>query len=210
MYTRDVMMNNSHESGLPESPRTPPVRATPLSFSITIVAIRSCPIRSLEVAHYLDFNEYGCCSCPEVLAAAKKRRPSRTRSIIRAVLDYFDLREEELTRPHWAVWPRSVLAYLLREQTDKSLTAIAPMVGVSDHSSVIHLFEKTRLRIENDEVFAREIRYIEELSFHLETSMEGPDEGSQSGDGSRPRPVALVPPGGSEPVIPTIRAITSR
>ncbi|MGN6031434.1 MAG: chromosomal replication initiator protein DnaA [Thermomicrobiales bacterium] len=77
----------------------------------------------------------------------------RSDDVIGAVLAYYQVTEKDLfgrQRKREIVLPRQVAMYLLREETDSSLSEIGAVLGGRDHTTVIHGIEKIETLLETD------------------------------------------------------------
>lgn len=90
---------------------------------------------------------------------------TRPQSIIRAVVDFYNLKEEELkasSRKKEIVRPRQIAMYLLREELEASYPFIGKKLGGRDHTTAIYAFEKIQSQLEKDESLAEEIKLIKQ------------------------------------------------
>jgi len=88
--------------------------------------------------------------------------------IIEAVAQFYGLEVEDLKGPRRnkrVAVPRQVAMYLLREETDASLSQIGHDLGGRDHTTVLYGWEKIRTQIEEDEQLRREVLAIKELLY---------------------------------------------
>ena len=97
----------------------------------------------------------------EVLDSLYPRSPTgvparRTVAEIQAAVSkHFGLSPAELlspTRTSRVAWPRQIAMYLARELTGESLPAIGRQFGGRDHTTVLHAWRRTSLRISSDPV----------------------------------------------------------
>ena len=73
--------------------------------------------------------------------------------VVSAVSKHFGVSQDQLrskSRQKMTVLSRQVAMYLLREETDLSLSAIGKLLGGRDHSTVLHGHEKVSNLLEND------------------------------------------------------------
>ena len=115
-------------------------------------------------------------NCPlndETAAAALQNLLVPTQSlppaqIIEAVCQFYDVRREDLEkrrRTREVVVPRQMAMYLLREETDLSLSHIGHELGGRDHSTVLHACDKIAAQVEEDEQMRRELLAIREALY---------------------------------------------
>lgn len=164
------------------------------AFGIAIAAIKSCPRKILVADHYADYADTGLCPCREA-DLKRRRQPQLIRSILDAVKAYYEIDDDDLAsqrRSPDSVLPRHVACYLLRHLSDKTLMTIGGYVGMGDHSTVVAACSKIRLKIDASASFKREVDYITELAFQMETAM-GETREVTAGGGSRPLPVLVQP-----------------
>lgn len=89
----------------------------------------------------------------------------RTDDVIGAVLAYYQVTEKDLfgrQRKREIVLPRQVAMYLLREETDSSLSEIGAVLGGRDHTTVIHGIEKIESLLETDVTLRGQLMSIRE------------------------------------------------
>lgn len=58
---------------------------------------------------------------------------------------------------------RHMTCYLLHKYTHATLTTIAPIVGLKDHTSVLHGIRRSKMRMSNEINFARDLADMEKL-----------------------------------------------
>lgn len=95
------------------------------------------------------------CTLPEVTPEA----------IVDAVAAFYNLTLEELTGPSRArqlARARQVAMYLLRQETDASLSQIAAIMQRQDHTTVIYACEKVAALMDEAPAFRREVQAIRE------------------------------------------------
>jgi chromosomal replication initiator protein len=88
--------------------------------------------------------------------------------IIEAVCRFYEVRREDLEkrrRTRDIVIPRQMAMYLLREETDLSLSLIGHELGGRDHTTVLHACDKIAAQIEEDEQMRRELLAIREALY---------------------------------------------
>jgi chromosomal replication initiator protein len=93
--------------------------------------------------------------------------------IIALVVRHYGISAEELagkSRSRRLAFPRQVAMYLLRQETDYSLSQIGEALGGRDHSTVLHGYEKISSLIEQDEAMRRELLGIRELLYQKSPS----------------------------------------
>ncbi|MGC4105486.1 MAG: chromosomal replication initiator protein DnaA [Thermomicrobiales bacterium] len=87
------------------------------------------------------------------LTNATRTGAIRSDDVIGAVIAYYQVTEKDLfgrQRKREIVLPRQVAMYLLREETDSSLSEIGAVLGGRDHTTVIHGIEKIENLLESD------------------------------------------------------------
>jgi len=90
------------------------------------------------------------------------------KKIIQAVVDFYDLKEKELTsssRKKEIVRPRHIAMYLLREELKSSYPFIGRRFGGKDHTTAIHAYEKILQELETNEGLNDEINLIRQRIF---------------------------------------------
>jgi chromosomal replication initiator protein len=93
-------------------------------------------------------------------AAGSSSKRGSLADIQRATCEYFGLSGEELlsnSRARRVAWPRQLAMYLAREFTRESLPAIGRQFGGRDHTTVLHAWRRTSLRLVIDEVARRDV-----------------------------------------------------
>jgi len=86
-------------------------------------------------------------------------------AILREVAAFYRLSEEELTGPSRArrvARPRQIACYLMRQETDASLSQIGRVLGGRDHTTVLHACERVTALMDEDEALRREVQAIRE------------------------------------------------
>ena len=85
--------------------------------------------------------------------------------VVSAVSKHFGVSQDQLrskSRQKMTVLSRQVAMYLLREETDLSLSAIGKLLGGRDHSTVLHGHEKVSNLLENDTNFKNTLLSIKD------------------------------------------------
>lgn len=93
------------------------------------------------------------CAQPEITPEA----------VLRAVAAFYRIAEEELTdssRARRVARPRQVAMYLMREETNASLSQIGERLGGRDHTTVLHACKQIAHLVEENEALRREIQTI--------------------------------------------------
>ncbi len=93
------------------------------------------------------------------------RLETTPRAILEAVAAFYRLSIEELcssSRNQRVTRPRQVACYLIRQETDASLSQIGQLLGGRDHSTILHACERIAALVEEDETFRRQIQAIRE------------------------------------------------
>jgi chromosomal replication initiator protein len=130
-------------------------------------------IRELEgslnrVLAYASMNSLPLCAETATQALANIiSRPHKIRpeAVLQAVANYFNVPITSLTgkgRDKEVVVPRQVAMYLMREETDASLSLIGSEIGGRDHSTVLHGSEKIAEAIETDNVMRQQVMELRE------------------------------------------------
>jgi chromosomal replication initiator protein len=91
--------------------------------------------------------------------------PSR---IIQSVCTYFSIGQPEITgrsRNQEVVMPRQIAMFIIREQTDTSLTEIGNWLGGRDHTTVMHGCGKIEKGIDSDPQLRQDVLTIKELLY---------------------------------------------
>lgn len=92
------------------------------------------------------------------------------KKIIRAVADFYDIKEQELlnkSRKQHIVKPRQIVMYLLRNELLSSFPSIGEYLGGRDHSTVIHACEKVSQDLKNNLLLEEELRSIKDRIYKL-------------------------------------------
>lgn len=87
------------------------------------------------------------------------------RQIAEAVAAYYRLSFEVLCgkqRDKYIVLPRQVAMYLIRQETQASLSEIGKLLGGRDHTTVLHAWKKIDQAIRTDPVLRRDITALRE------------------------------------------------
>ncbi len=98
------------------------------------------------------------------LVNQEKKTAITVNDIKKVVAEQYGIRMEDFNskkRTKSIAFPRQIAMYLTRYHTDKSLPKIGEEFGGRDHSTVLHASAKISDLIENDAVFAEEIKTIE-------------------------------------------------
>jgi chromosomal replication initiator protein len=95
-------------------------------------------------------------------------RPQKVRpdAVVRAVASYYNVTVDSLTgkgRDKEVVLPRQVAMYLMRAETDASLSLIGAELGGRDHSTVLHGSEKIAHVLEEDNTLHQQIMDLREI-----------------------------------------------
>jgi chromosomal replication initiator protein len=86
-------------------------------------------------------------------------------AILHAVIAFYRLTEKDLTGPSRSrqiARPRQIAMYLMRQETDASLSQVGEVLGGRDHTTVIHACERITDLMDEDEGFRREVQSIRE------------------------------------------------
>ena len=84
-------------------------------------------------------------------------------AILTAVSNHFGIPKDHLKgkgRRKTTVQGRQVAIYLLRQETDLSLSAIGKILGGRDHSTVLHGYDRVASRIELDDTLRDDVLRI--------------------------------------------------
>lgn len=87
------------------------------------------------------------------------------RQIAEAVAAYYRLSFEVLCgkqRDKYIVLPRQVAMYLIRQETQASLSEIGQLLGGRDHTTVLHAWKKIDRDIQTDPILRRDITALRE------------------------------------------------
>lgn len=87
------------------------------------------------------------------------------RQIAEAVAAYYRLSFEVLCgkqRDKYIVLPRQVAMYLIRQETQASLSEIGKLLGGRDHTTVLHAWKKIDRDMQTDPVLRRDITALRE------------------------------------------------
>jgi chromosomal replication initiator protein len=100
---------------------------------------------------------------PPVSLPVSNRRRIGSDDIIGAVATYFGLSADALLskrRDKEVVGPRQVAMYLMREETDLSLSETGARLGGRDHSTVLHGYEKVATQLPHDATLRADIAAV--------------------------------------------------
>jgi chromosomal replication initiator protein len=89
--------------------------------------------------------------------------------VVNAVAKYYGVSKDELgskSRTRRISLPRQIAMYLIRQETNSSLSQIGNSLGGRDHSTVLHGCEKIASLSEEDESLRRELLSIREKLYH--------------------------------------------
>lgn len=107
----------------------------------------------------------------KILASNQNIRKFTTpKKIIRAVADFYDIKEQELinqSRKQHFVKPRQIVMFLLRTELSSSFPSIGEYLGGRDHSTVIHACEKITEDLKINLNLEEELRSIKDKIYKL-------------------------------------------
>lgn len=98
-------------------------------------------------------------------AAASPRRFISPKKIVRAVAEFYDLSEKDLSnrsRKREIVKPRQVAMYLLREELKCSFPFIGERLGKKDHTTAIHAYKKILADLASHPELETELKTLKE------------------------------------------------
>jgi chromosomal replication initiator protein len=99
----------------------------------------------------------------DILSRPQKVRPQ---AVLQAVANYYNIPMTSLTgkgRDKDIVGPRQVAMYLMRDETEASLSMIGAEIGGRDHSTVVHGSDKIADQIETDNTLRQQVMELREL-----------------------------------------------
>ena len=99
----------------------------------------------------------------DIMAPPQKVRPA---AVLQAVANYYKVPLTSLTgkgRDKEVVLPRQVAMYLMREETEASLSLIGAELGGRDHSTVLHGSDKIAEAIEEDNVLRQQVMELRDI-----------------------------------------------
>jgi len=88
--------------------------------------------------------------------------------VIGVVVEYYGLSRDRLvsaSRSRSVAFPRQMVMYLARTETDASFPQIGKQLGDRDHTTVMHGYEKIANALERDEVVRRDVLQIKALLY---------------------------------------------
>jgi len=100
---------------------------------------------------------------------ARKKRQITPERILQAVASYYGVDEKLLkgkTRAREVVIPRQVAMYIMREDTDQSLSEIGAILGGRDHTTVLHGITKVEKDIEVDTKLRQDVMTVREMLYN--------------------------------------------
>lgn len=110
----------------------------------------------------------------DIINSQQKVRPE---AVLQAVASYYNIPLTALTgkaRDKEIVLPRQVAMYLMREETDASLSLIGAELGGRDHSTVLHGSEKIAAAIDEDNTLRQQIMELREILHSGKVPTSGP------------------------------------
>ena len=101
-------------------------------------------------------------------------RPELTpKEILDAVASFYNLTADDIRGPSRSrpiVRPRQIAMYLMRQETEASLSQIARLLGRRDHSTVIHACDKVTTLMDEEVAIRREVQLIREHLYKVPLS----------------------------------------
>ena len=98
------------------------------------------------------------------------RKSLTPRQIISAVIEYFDLKTEDIMgscRKKNLALPRQIIMYLMREETKCSYPAIGSEIGNRDHTTAMHAYLKISRELQVDEKLQQDVGVIRQRLFNM-------------------------------------------
>ncbi|HRY59964.1 MAG TPA: chromosomal replication initiator protein DnaA [Patescibacteria group bacterium] len=97
-----------------------------------------------------------------------KQRNVSPKDLLRQVADFYDISVDEILgqkRNKELVYPRQILAYLLREELHLSFPKIGKELGGKDHTTIMHACSKISQELSSNDIIKHEINSIKERFF---------------------------------------------
>ena len=108
-------------------------------------------------------------SALENILNRSKKKSLKSREVLEAVANFFDVRIKDLLSPkrnkEIAV-PRQIAMYILREELHQSFTQIANILGGRDHTTIMYGFNKVKNIIKKKGSLNHEIETIKEKAYN--------------------------------------------
>lgn len=105
------------------------------------------------------------------ILTAPGKRILKVSEIIRIISKHYSIKKEELLgrrRNKEIVFPRQILAFLLREEMDLPYKSIGRELGGRDHTTIIHDYNKIKGLVINDSNLEREISEIKDRLYSVD------------------------------------------
>ncbi|MBM2812126.1 MAG: dnaA, partial [Chloroflexi bacterium] len=121
-----------------------------------------------ELVHAPVTLELAATALDEVLAP-RGQRSVAPESVVKAVCRAMGVTRQDLEskkRDRRVVVPRQIAMYLLRQETELSLSEVGALFGGRDHSTVLHSYEKVSQDVERNDRVRNTVRAIRELLAH--------------------------------------------
>lgn len=109
-------------------------------------------------------------------APALTKRSITPRTLIEAVVVYYDISMEEIvgkSRERRLAFPRQVAMFLLREEIKCSFPAIGQHLGGRDHTTAMHACDKINGLVKDDEQLKRDLALLRERLYSNSASSRG-------------------------------------
>jgi len=117
-----------------------------------------------ELIHAPVTVELASLALNEMLESAGRRAVAPD-AVVRAVCRAMSVSRQDITtkaRDRRVLVPRQIAMYLLREETDLSLSEVGALFGGRDHSTVLHSCEKITAELERNERLRSSLRSVRE------------------------------------------------
>lgn len=104
------------------------------------------------------------------LIASGKRKGVQYKQIIKAVSDFYEIKDVDLIkkgRKKEVVYPRQVLMYLLRSELNASYPGIGEWLGGRDHTTALHAYEKISKELESNNKLKEEINLLKDVIYKI-------------------------------------------
>ena len=102
------------------------------------------------------------------LAANNRRKQITPARVVETVASFYSMDTDELktkSRSREVVVPRQIAMYIIREETDTSLTDIGADFGNRDHTTVMHACEKIEKAKETDNQIRQAVLAIRQMLY---------------------------------------------
>jgi len=103
------------------------------------------------------------------IITSTKTKSITGKDIIESVSKYFDVETKDLTgkcRKKELVYPRQIIMFLMRKETNTSYPTIGQEIGGRDHTTAMHAFNKITKEADDNERIKQDIESIKQLLYN--------------------------------------------